>query len=84
LEWGNPGEKTNRHGFLSLSVSVWPFWGWDCLYFLFGYLPPECKRKTERELTEEEQQYIVEVIGTWLSQEDAAEKRKTDNAGHTS
>ncbi len=36
-----------------------------------------------RALTEEEQQYIVEVIGTWLSQEDAAEKRKTDNAGHT-
>ena len=36
-----------------------------------------------RALTEEEQQYIVEVIGTWLSQEDSAEKRKTGNTGHT-
>jgi hypothetical protein len=34
-----------------------------------------------RALTEEEQQYIVEVISTWLSQEEAAEMRKTGNAG---
>ena len=34
-----------------------------------------------RALTAEEQQYIVEVIGAWLSQEEAAEKRKTGNAG---
>jgi hypothetical protein len=38
-----------------------------------------------RALTEEELQYIIELIGTWLSQErDAAEKRKTGYTGHTS
>ena len=36
-----------------------------------------------RALTEEEQQYIVEVIGAWLSREEAAEMRRTGNTGHT-
>jgi hypothetical protein len=37
----------------------------------------------ERVLTGEEQKYIVEVIGAWLSREDAAETRKTGNTGHS-
>ena len=36
-----------------------------------------------RVLTGEEQKYIVEVIGAWLSREDAAETRKTGNTGPT-
>ena len=36
-----------------------------------------------RALTTEEQEYIVEVIGAWLSREDAAETRKTGKTGHT-
>jgi hypothetical protein len=36
-----------------------------------------------RELTAEEQQYITEVIGAWLSTEDAAAKRKPGKEGHT-
>jgi hypothetical protein len=35
-----------------------------------------------RELTTEEQQYILEMIGAWLSQEEAAQKLKTGNTGH--
>ena len=35
-----------------------------------------------RALTMAEQKYIVELIGAWLSREDAAEKRKTGNTGH--
>ncbi len=37
-----------------------------------------------RELTAEEQQYMVDVIGAWLSQEDmnSAEKRNTNDGMH--